>query len=271
MNYEKNPGTSAQAGKAIVTIFNETSPDELDGNYMSQAFSRLIPHIENIDLIIFFEVISDILSSCKIEQNLISAIDHSTKRILKEIKSNNPSSEKTSPLYISKCIHIIITILKENKLNGNTQNDDIVFDITQNFNKINLFEVEKCLEPLLNYLKNPIKIDFDDELLDVLKAILNNTDYVTPLSKEIFPYLPQVIAKTEGMSTALFKILNMYITKDDGFIFANQKMLDILIKMLLDSIDHEEEIEFGPVCAAILLQVLSNVKFFLIFLKLFLE
>jgi hypothetical protein len=226
---------------------------------MSQAFSKLIPHIENIDLIIFFEVIADILSSCKIEQNLISAIDHSTKRILKEIKSNNPSNEKTSPLYISKCINIIIAILKENKLNSITSNDDLILGITQDCNRINLHEVEKCLAPLLNYLKNPIKIEFDDELLDILKALLNNCEYVTPYSKEIFPYLQQIITKTEGMSTTLFKILNLYITKDDGFIFSNIKTLEILIKMLLECIDYEEEIEFGPICAAILLQVLPNV------------
>jgi hypothetical protein len=263
MNYEKNPGTSAQAGKAIVAIFSETNSEDLDSNYMSQAFSKLIPHIENIDLIIFFEVIADILSNCKIEQNLISAIDHSTKRILKEIKSNNPSNEKTSPLYISKCINIIITILKGNKLSSTGQNDDIVLGIIQDQNQINLFEVEKCLAPLLNYLKNPIKIEFDDELLDILKALLNNSDYVTPFSKEIFPYLHQIITKTEGLNTTLFKILNMYITKDDGFIFSNIKMLEVLIKMLLECIDYEEEVEFGPVCASILLQVLPNVKIFL--------
>ena len=105
---------------------------------------------------------------------------------------------------------------------------------------------------------------------------MNNSDSVTPLSKDIFPYLPQIITKTEGLNTALFKILNMYITKDDGFIFANPENLNILVKMLLDSIDFEEEIEFGPVCATILLQVLPNVKiyfflnkFFILFLHLF--
>jgi hypothetical protein len=266
MNYEKNPGTSSQAGKTIVTIFNETNPDELDANYMSQAFSKLIPHIENIDLIIFFEVITDILCGCKIEQNLISAIDYATKRILKEIKSNNPSNEKTSPLYISKCIQIIITILKENKLENVNTGNDIVLDITENCNRINLFEVEKSLAPLLSYLKNPNKIENDDELLDILKALLNNSDTVTPLSKDIFPYLPQIITKTEGLNTALFKILNMYITKDDGFLFNNPTNLNTLVKMLLDSIDFEEEIEFGPVCASILLQVLPNVNKFFIFI-----
>lgn len=262
MNYEKNPGTSSQAGKSIVTIFNETNPDELDSNYMTQAFSKLIPHIENIELNIFFEVISDILSNCKIEQNLISAIDHATKRILKEIKSNNPTNEKTSPLYISKCNHIITTILKENKLIANTPNDDIVLEISGEDTRINLFEVEKCLEPLMSYLKNPNKIDFDDELLDILKALLNNSDTITPLSKEIFPYLTHVITKTEGMSTAMFKILNMYINKDDGYIFSNENNLKTLISILLESIDCEDEIEFGPICASILLQVLPNVRKF---------
>lgn len=268
MNYEKNPGISSQSARAITTIFNESNPDEIDGNYMSQAFSNLIPHLENIDLVVFFEVITDILCSCKIEKNLISCIDHATKRILKEVKSaktNNPQREKLSILFISKCVHILNVILKENKLESeNNSSNDIVLEITET-NKIDLNQVEKIMEPLMSYLKNPHKIDFDDELLDLLKSILNNVNTLSPLSKHVFEYLPMIIEKNEGMDSTMFKILNLYITKDDGFIFCNAKNMEILISMLLDSVDYDEENEFSPICASVLLQVLPNVKdYFLI-------
>ena len=260
MNYEKNPGTSAQAAQSITTIFKETNTDNIDSKYISNVFTQLINHIENIDISIFFDVLIEILSNCKIEENLIQAIANSTRRILKEAKSTKfKSDEKMSQLVISKCINIITTILKENELAPKEIfENDIIIPIVGN--TLNIDDVENALEPLLNYLKNPIKIPFDDELLNILKCILNNTKSLTRLAKEYFQYLNMTIDKACGMDMQMFKILNLYILKDDGFIFNNHNNLQILLNTLNKALEFEDEIEFSPVCASILFQVLPNVK-----------
>ena len=63
----------------------------------------------------------------------------------------------------------------------------------------------------------------------------------------------------------MFKILNLYIVKDDGFIFNNENNLKNLIEILINSLDYDEEVEFSPVCGSILMQILPNVNF--LFLK----
>ena len=264
MDYEKTPGISAQAAKTITTIFNETNTDNIDNKYISHIFKQLILHIENIEITIYLDVLIDIICSCKIEENLLTAISLSTRRILKEIKSPVNSQDSKSSIIISKCINIIKSILKENNLTckENIEND-IIIPITDN--SLNLFQVEKSLEPLMSYLKNPSKIDFDEELLDILKTLLNNSETVTPLSKEIFSYLGVIIDKNSGMDIQMFKILNLYIVKDDGFIFNNENNLKNLIEILINSLDYDEEVEFSPVCGSILMQILPNVNF--LFLK----
>lgn len=260
MNYEKNPGTAAQAARAITTIFTDTNTDNIDSKYISSAFMQLISHIENIDIAIFFDVLIEILENCIIEENLIQAIAFATKRILKEIKSPK-FEEKSNKVIYGKCFNIIKTIIKDNDLmhKENFENDVIIPIVG---NTLNIEEVEQSLEPLLCYLKNPRKITFEDDLLDILKIILTSCKTTTPLAKDLFLHLDKTIEKIGGMDILLYKIVNLYITKDDGFIFGNETNLDILAKMLFSSLDCDEEIEFSPVCASILLQVLPNVIYF---------
>lgn len=258
MNYEKNPGTSAQAAKAITTIFTETNTDNIESKYISSAFSQLISHIENIDIAIFFDVLIEILENCTIEENLIQAITFATKRILKEIKS--PSfDDKSNKVIYGKCFNIIKTIIKDNELmhKENIENDVIIPIIG---NTLDIEEVEKSLEPLMCYLKNPKKITFEEDLLEILKIILISCKKTTPLAKDLFVHLDKTIDKTGGMDILMYKIMNMYIIKDDGFIFGNEVNLEILVKLLIESLDNAEEIDFSPVCGSILLQILPNVN-----------
>ena len=257
MSYEKNPGTSAQAAKAITTIFSEINTDNIDSKYISNAFSQLISHIENIDIAIFFDVLIEILENCSIEDNLIQAIAFATKRILKEIKSPK-FDEKSNRVIYGKCFNIIKTIIKDNELmhKENLENDVIIPIVG---NTLSIEEVEQSLEPLMSYLKNPKKITFEDDLLDILKIILNSCKTTTPLAKELFIHLDKTIEKTGGMDILVYKIINLYINKDDGFIFGNEFNLDILVRMLIKSLENDEDAEFSPVCASILLQVLPNV------------
>lgn len=259
MNYEKNPGTSAQAAKAITTIFTETNTDNIDSKFISTAFTQLINHIENIDIAIFFDVLIEILENCTIEENLIQAISFATKRILKEIKSPN-FDEKSNKVIYGKCFNIIKTIIKDNDLmHKESLENDVIIPIVGN--TLSIEDLEQCLEPLLSYLKNPKKITFEDDLLDILKIILASCKTTTPLAKELFIHLHKVIEKIGGVDVLIYKILNFYLIKDDGFIFGNDAMVENLVKMLIESLETDEEVEFSPICSSILLQILPNVFF----------
>lgn len=262
IDYEKNPGTSAQAAMAIKNLFSETNIHDIDSKYITGVFNKLIMHLENIELSIYFDVLIEILCSCKIEENLILAINNSTKRILKEIKSPQYSGNKTASIVVSKCFNIIKAIIDDNQLVSNEENttntDDLIIQITEN--KLNTFDVEKCLEPLMNYLRNPLKIDFEDELLDILKSIMKSSQTITPLAKEIFPYLSAIMEKNSGIDILSYEIFNLYISKDDGFIFHRLDNLVILLEILIRALD-SDEIDFSPICSTLLLQIIPHVSY----------
>ncbi len=180
MNYNINPGIASQAAKAITTIFKEINIDNIDTKYISNIFMQMILHIENFNNILFFDVLIEILENWDIEANLIYAINLSVKRILKEI--NSPlfySDDKTSKVIFGKCLNIIKTIIKDNKLYSKNNNISINQNIIYKEETIlNINEVENSLEPLFSYLKNPKKITFEDDLLEILKILLINCNSI---------------------------------------------------------------------------------------------
>jgi len=261
-NYESNPGTSAQAAKAIINIFKEINIDLIDSDYLSNAFNQLIKHIEIIDIAIFFDVLIEILDNCVIEDYLIKAISFSTKRILKEIKSPTfDSPDKYNHVIFSKCINIIKTIIKDNPIDDNIESNENENNhiITTDKNSLNIDEIELILQPLMNYLKNPKKISFEDELLDILKLILINCNRTTNLSQELFGHLHKCLEKSEEMDMLLFRIFNLYIIKDNGFIFQNENNLQSLVNSLFKALEYNETSTFSSICGSILMQILPNV------------
>lgn len=264
MDYEKNPGTSVQAAKAITTAFSKLRTDSIDSDYISGVFRKLINHMESIDLSLYFDVLIDILCSCRIEHNLIFAINNATKRILKEIKSQKYSTSKIAGNIVSKCMNIIKTIIEENELFNDTLVDSISDDedtiiINKCEDQLKISCVEKSLRPLMRYLKNPLKIDFDEDLLEILHLILQNSQTLTRLTKEIFPSISEVVKKNCGLDMSTFQILNLYIQKDDGFIFNSTDNLSFFVELFIQTLKFEEQSDYSTICAAVLLQILPHV------------
>ena len=52
-----------------------------------------------------------------------------------------------------------------------------------------LLIIEEQLKPLFEYLAKPSLIDFDDDLMFCLTAIIKKSRHVSPTCKTIFPFL----------------------------------------------------------------------------------
>ena len=159
-----------EASDTLIELLNVPKEgNELLLEYISQildkhfyAFNKLI---EIIDVYSFYLILEQIIGEIKISQRelLFDCLTNLTKKFQIEYLKN----KKEIRIFGTQCFNIFRNFLTgKNKINNSN-----VYEI-QKFNKI--------FEPLLNYIKNPKKFDFYDELImtceDYIKALngINN-------------------------------------------------------------------------------------------------
>ena len=109
-------------------------------------------------------------------------------------------------LIISKCFSVLHKIFKNEKL------------IITKFN-----EIEKFIEPLMKYMKTPNKIDFDDDLIDIVIKIIKTLKYLPNIAINLLPDLGQVMRKNKGITKNLFTLINLYIIYNNKVIENNEE------------------------------------------------
>jgi len=64
-------------------------------------------------------------------------------------------------------------------------------------------------------MKNPSRIDFEDDIIDLTYNMITNTNKITESAKKIFPTLSKCIGKNNLFSKQLFLLINQYIIIDN--------------------------------------------------------
>lgn len=125
--------------------------------------------------------------------------------------------------------------------------------------QIDINRFEALLEPLVLYLKNPDKIDFDGDILTILTKLIENSKMVTNLIKNIFPNLMKYLQKHVGFTKELYLLLNAIFCYDEDFI--NQTTILVIINnMLRYALIEGDDVYLGVVQAACLGQIFLYVK-----------
>ena len=94
-------------------------------------------------------------------------------RIFKELKLLQSQNQKTN-IILSKCWNIILVMAD-----------------TDSFIPKYLNEFEKELIPLFDALAFPEKIEFDDEILNLITTFIKKSKTVTPVMQKIFTVFPK--------------------------------------------------------------------------------
>ena len=77
-------------------------------------------------------------------------------------------------------------------------------------------DIEKYIEPLMKYMKTPTKIDFDDDIINIIIVIIKTLKYLPNLAINLLPDIGQVLRKNKGMTKNLFTLMNLYIVYSNG-------------------------------------------------------
>ena len=71
--------------------------------------------------------------------------------------------------------------------------------------------LEESLKPLLRFVAEPDSIDFDDDLVFCIEALIKKSMQVSPCMIEVFPHLVSIQNKNHGCLANLLQCLNAYM------------------------------------------------------------
>lgn len=70
---------------------------------------------------------------------------------------------------------------------------------------------EECLKPIFQFVSEPEKIAFEDDILLLLKSMIRKRKGVTPVMWEMFEHFPKIVAKSKGQLGDLLDTINSFM------------------------------------------------------------
>ena len=80
-------------------------------------------------------------------------------------------------------------------------------------------------------MTDPTKIEFEDDIVLVLKSFIKRMKGVSPTLWQIFPYLMKVFEKNKKAFGNLLDAINYYLLYGKDYLAANPTHLDMIVQM----------------------------------------
>ena len=213
-NYE---GLSFQATQSLLNLVEEESLYiSLITDVINAKFNNLISLIDETEVDNYFEFLNKIISDVQIQDKnaLMNSLSRVVTRLKREILANNTQ-------YIEKNFQILINFLR-----GVNSFSEKPNEIAENSKKF-----QEMILPLVNYIKNPKKIEFEEEIILLVDEYLKATKNVDEACTLLLPYLNLVCQKNEMILEEVFNFLldfMKYDTLNNSSRFVTQYLKEII-------------------------------------------
>jgi len=223
---------SNEAAETIHAFFSEGEEcDDKNISYIltkvassiSLSFENQIMEIQNSN---FFEVLYQIMANFENRDNefFIKIFINLCKRIGVEIerhyrlkfrvtKEKNKTKKKAKSktnlndykIIINKCFNVLRMLINNKRF------------VENNFDKI-----EDSLKPLSEYMNDPEKIEFDEDIIYIVYMIILHRQRITGLCFSVIKYLYKYIDKIKGLLLDVYQLINVYLAYGTKEILSNK-------------------------------------------------
>lgn len=180
--------------------------------------------IMKINIKLFFNFLLDFVKTYNdcLGDSIITIIQTLVQRVLIELKSCHEKGEKNN-LIINKCWNVIRMVSE--------------FD---SFMPRYAMMLEEALKPLFEFIIDPARIEFEDDIVLTLKSFIKKTNEVSQVMWTIFPHLEKVFAKNKGVFGNLLDTLNQYLVTGRQEISRRPEFIQMIINMAATSVLSKE-------------------------------
>ena len=230
---------------ASYTLFDKLNEKEEYSKYIEEYVNKeqnldmIIYLIDEVDIIPFFKLLSEIINNVKINNR--EKLFILLKKIISSTLKDIVKSSKIIPYYFNILTNFVKGI---NKI--------------QNQNEIKIFS--EMIEPIINYIKNSKKIDFEDDIILLVNDLMVSCKAILPISYLVFQYLEPICNTT--LKHYVYKIISNFIILKDN----NQSEIDLnnyyneIFKILKD-IKFDDDFYNKQYFLLIILNLFANYNF----------
>ena len=209
-----------QASDALKNLISDPDLVHRIEPFINELFTEFCEITENIkELPMFFSIMLAVVNcySDNIDKRIIELVNSLVKRVQSEMQGINtlnggPKTNQT----IQQCWNVIRAVTEQ-----------------ETFIPLYQQEIEEALKPLLFYMGNPLQIDFDEDIIQIIATMIRKTKSVTAIQMDLFTILNKYYDKAEGVFGALLPCLNMYILHAETIIKSNPDYLKMVYYIYL--------------------------------------
>ncbi|MDR3548036.1 MAG: hypothetical protein P4M11_07195 [Candidatus Pacebacteria bacterium] len=216
--------------------------------FINRLFPYLSEMVTKLRLPTFFDILMGVLKNYATAidgPSLIRLMDSLVLRIEVEFKALLAKGEKNN-MVMSQCWNVIRAICE-----------------TDAFMPEYADPIERALLPMFNYLVDPTKVEFDDDLIQIITTLIKKRRGVSENMARIFPYLQKFFEKNKGVFGNLLFTLNCYLFFGKDLFIHNKEWIEMTLRLVQTSLFlTQQQIEInnteGAILCQIVLQTLGN-------------
>ena len=117
----------------------------------------------------------------------------------------------------------------------------------------NLPKIEESLAPLVEYMNEPSKIDFDEDIVEIINNLIIHNQHLTKLSLVVIEHLYKYCKKIEGLLLDMYELINAYLAYGTDVILSNEKYMEGIYKVFEQGLKNDK-FKNGPFFTCLLIQ-----------------
>ena len=251
MEYKTNQGIAHECADALNDILSIKKISQSLKEPIAKHLIKLKEGIKDASFSIYFDVIHEIILNIDIDDFVVPLVEALVSRILVEV--------------------IPLTRMKFNVTGGNKESNKYNLIVNKSFNIIRcitdkesyvskyILHLEEILKPVFDYMKNPKRIDFDEDIVLILTSFIKYTKTITQSALTILPTLSLYMKKNKGLTLDLYELINQYIVFGNGIIDVNEEYYTHIMKLLNLAFGKKIEYELSGFLSACLIQIWLHV------------
>jgi hypothetical protein len=258
MEYKTNQGIAHECADALNDILSIKKISQSLKEPIAKHLINLKDGIKDASFSIYFDVINEIILNIDIDDFVVPLVEALVSRILVEV--------------------IPLTRMKFNISGNNKEGNKYNLIVNKSFNIIRcitdkelyvskyILHLEEIFLPVFDYMKNPKRIDFDEDIILILTSFIKYTRTIPQSALMILPNLSLYMKKNKGLTLDLYELINQYIVFGNGIIDVNEEYYTHIMKLLTLAFGKKIEYELSGFLSACLIQIwlqviLINIEF----------